>query len=274
MALVTTTHPDPIADPTQATPVEIDTVLADRQHRLNQATQYARFYREQSERYPSYAKDAERYKAEAATLAAEIKPLNAEFVRRGGWNRYYLVLNSNGHVHREMDCNTCFPTTQYGWVTDLSDCDEDAAVVEYGESMCTICFPNAPTNPAFSGPGRRNQEAKDARAAEKAEREAAKRAKQIFAKDGTLGIRYPRWEDGSWQEVDGKNVWVKTGYSFETVNTKVAARNALSGLVQDEFFGSKDYRKEAIEILVEALERHGIDTAGVIERAKKKAARG
>ena len=57
-----------------------------------------------------------------------------------------------------MDCTTCFPTTQYGWLVNLADCDEDAMIEEWGEMACTVCFPTAPTNPNYTpaqppGPG-------------------------------------------------------------------------------------------------------------------------
>jgi hypothetical protein len=95
------------------------------------------------------------------------------------WNRYFLVTSSDGHVHRGMNCATCFATTEYGWLPELADCDEDAMIAEFGEKACTVCFPDAPANPAFHAPGSRDREAIEARAAEKAQREAAKFAKRL-----------------------------------------------------------------------------------------------
>ena len=66
-----------------------------------------------------------------------------------------------------MGCSTCFPTTEYAWLVELADCDEDAMIVDYGEKACTVCFPGAPANPHFNGPGRRDREALAARQAEK-----------------------------------------------------------------------------------------------------------
>lgn len=94
---------------------------------------------------------------------AEAAPYEAEYKSRS-WNRYFLVKQANGHVHRGTHCTTCFLGTQYGWLTNLSDCDEGQMIEEYGEHACTVCFPNAPVNPFFI----KSQE----------EREAADKAKE------------------------------------------------------------------------------------------------
>jgi len=61
-----------------------------------------------------------------------------------GWSRFFLVTNSGGHIHRDQSCTTCFPTTQYGWLYELSGLTEAEAVEEYGEILCSICYPSAP----------------------------------------------------------------------------------------------------------------------------------
>lgn len=61
-----------------------------------------------------------------------------------GWSRFFLVQASNGHIHRDMACSTCFPTTQYAWLPELSGLGEAAAVEEYGAILCSICYPSAP----------------------------------------------------------------------------------------------------------------------------------
>lgn len=85
--------------------------------------------------------------AKRDALNAEMRPFDEEFRRRGGWNRYYLV--QGGHVHREMSCSTCYPSTQFGWLPNLSDCDENAMVEEHGDNACAICFPAVLNHPAF-----------------------------------------------------------------------------------------------------------------------------
>lgn len=106
------------------------------------------------------------HRATAAKVGAEIEEREAEFRARGGWNRYFLVLNNNGHVHRERTCSTCFATTSYGWLPELSDCDEAAMVAEYGTSACTVCFPDAPTSKAWQDAAAREKAEAEAKAAE------------------------------------------------------------------------------------------------------------
>ena len=62
-----------------------------------------------------------------------------------GWSRFFLVTSSPGHVHSSMYCSTCRPTTTYGWLPELSGKDEPEAVAELGPTLCSVCFPSAPT---------------------------------------------------------------------------------------------------------------------------------
>lgn len=87
--------------------------------------------------------------AEVARITEAVNTLEDEFDRRGGWHRYFWVTGNNGHIHREMTCSTCYPTTQFVWLTHLSDCDEREMVAQYGERACTVCFPDAPTLPEW-----------------------------------------------------------------------------------------------------------------------------
>ncbi len=112
------------------------------------------------------------------TIRAETAELDAIYQARL-WNRYFLVTNGNGHVHREMTCRTCYPTTQYAWLPELSGCDEAEMITEFGEKACTVCFPDAPANPSYHAPGRRDREAIDARETAKAVRESVKAAKNL-----------------------------------------------------------------------------------------------
>lgn len=110
----------------------------------------------------------------------EIAGLDAIY-REQLWNRYFLVTNTGGHVHRNQACSTCHPTTGYAWLPELSGCDENAMIIDFGEQACTVCFPAAPANPAYHAPGRRNRDAIAARDAEKAARQAVKDAKRLTA---------------------------------------------------------------------------------------------
>jgi hypothetical protein len=120
--------------------------------------------------------------ARRVVLEAEIAPLNALY-RAHRWSRFFLVTNDNGHVHSSMACSTTFPTTKWAWLPELSGKTERDAVAEYGEKMCTICFPSAPAIAREIGPSRSAREAAAAKAtkdAAKAQRAEAARAKLLF----------------------------------------------------------------------------------------------
>ena len=185
-------------------------------------------------------------------LIAASAPYQLEYSRRP-WNRYFLVDNTNGHVHRGMDCTTCFPTTQYSWLVDLADCDEDAMIEEWGEMACTVCFPTAPTNPNYNRPSRRDREAQEARADEKAAREAAKAEKAIT-------------------DLDGSPLRLEGGYGV--IKTKVAARNELSSAFQSLVYYGLDHPNDyvsQIRHLAAVLTAAGVDWSKVPGNAIKKA---
>lgn len=86
-----------------------------------------------------------------AEVTAEIDRLDAEFTRRGGWSRFFLVQNAGGHIHNSLNCSTCnkFTSrgqsqTRFGWLPALSGQTEAEAVAEHGAILCTVCFPSAP----------------------------------------------------------------------------------------------------------------------------------
>ena len=58
-----------------------------------------------------------------------------------GWNRFFLVQ----HIHRSMSCSSFRWNTRVGWLPDVSGLTEAEAVAAHGETLCTICFPSAPT---------------------------------------------------------------------------------------------------------------------------------
>ena len=96
-----------------------------------------------------YQANLDEAREEFRVARAELKTLEAEWDRRGGWNRYPLVVNHDGHVHRNMHCSTTFPTTQWTLVTALSGMTENEMVENVGHMACTVCFPNAPVHPHF-----------------------------------------------------------------------------------------------------------------------------
>ena len=176
--------------PTQMTPAQIDTTIADLEDkifRLTRDRKYAEIRRDRTKAYavhPKYAADEvrqvyfrqnidkaegeiENINAKIADLDTQVQRFNHEYIERGRWNRYFLVTSSIGHVHRERTCSTCLPTTQYAWLPQLSDCVESDMVDQYGEKACTVCFPNAPVHPAFIRSVEEREAAEAAKAAKR-----------------------------------------------------------------------------------------------------------
>lgn len=75
-------------------------------------------------------------------ITARMQPLEAQYQARR-WARFFLVQNNDGHIHRERDCSTCYSTTSFVWLPQLSGCDEAAAVAVHGPMLCSVCFPSA-----------------------------------------------------------------------------------------------------------------------------------
>lgn len=141
---------------------------------------------------PDYVKALEGHREMLAALEAEQEPFVAEWRKRRGWTRYFLVTNGNGHVHRERNCPTCYPSTQFAWLPTLADHPESEMVAEFGEKACSVCFPTAPSLYAemkargeLSTSERRTQEEQAAKRAEKDAKAAAKAAKAITNPDGS-----------------------------------------------------------------------------------------
>lgn len=236
-------------------PAEIDAVLSDVWQRGQDAAgRLAQLKRPAAWRVAQDELVA-RYQAEFDQARRDAAPYEAEYARRGGWRRYFLVTNDGGHVHSGTGCSTCFPTTQYAWLVGLADKSEAEMVAEFGEAACTVCFPTAPTMTGFgdgtSAQARRTQAERDKRAAEKVTREADKATKAITAPDGRP---------------------LRVGY--DVLRTKVAAQRKLSDVVQAfGWYGPThpdDFAAQAHQ-LVEALAAAGIDPEPIIDRAARKA---
>lgn len=87
--------------------------------------------------------EREKLLATARELADEAKPLNDQYERER-WSRFFLVTNSNGHIHESMHCSTCYPRTMFAWLPELSGLTEADAVGAHGPHLCSVCFPTAP----------------------------------------------------------------------------------------------------------------------------------
>jgi hypothetical protein len=89
-----------------------------------------------------FAKLAERT-AVAEDIKAEIEALEDLYT---GWSRFFVVTSSSGHIHSSMHCSTCYHTTTYGWLPELSGKTEAEAVEAHGPALCSVCFPSAPVD--------------------------------------------------------------------------------------------------------------------------------
>jgi hypothetical protein len=121
-----------------------------------------------------------------ANLNAESLPYENEYVRRGAWSRYFLVQDTDGHIHRSMHCQTCNREgrpTRFSWLIELSGKDERDLTDEVGPNACTVCFPWAETIRAEFDAETRQIKA-DAKAAEKAEKARIAAEKGITTPEG------------------------------------------------------------------------------------------
>jgi hypothetical protein len=87
--------------------------------------------------------DAEVKEAYDSAQAAKIEYLDAD-KQYDGWSRFFLVNNTNGHIHRSLNCSTCTFRTEFSWLPSLSGLTESDAVEAHGSILCTICYPSAP----------------------------------------------------------------------------------------------------------------------------------
>jgi hypothetical protein len=120
-----------------------------------------------------------------AELKEKLATLNGFYT---GWSRAFLVRNSNGHIHKSRSCTTCFDTTNYVWLTEMSGRDELEIAYLAGEKACTICYAHAPSAYFLRECGLEDPEVVEARRirqARKAEIEAKRQKTGIWNPDGT-----------------------------------------------------------------------------------------
>jgi hypothetical protein len=123
---------------------------------------------------------------------ALLNPLNKTFAENG-WSRFFLVTNTNGHIHSSRDCSTCNDKTDFAWITTLSGLKEKDAVEQEGEILCTVCYPTAPSE-YTSGESKPKRIAREAREAEKKIRDEKKLAKLLTPTGEDLVIRGDTYE--------------------------------------------------------------------------------
>lgn len=191
-----------------------------------------------------------------AALYGEMAPFN-EVYERYHWSRFFLVLNNNGHIHSSTSCSTCFITTDFGWLPELSGLTEADAVEQQGEILCSVCFPSAPVA-WTSGTSKASKDAKAEREAAKAERLAKKREKALVPEDIDNGLLVVTGE--------GK-------YDREWIRTISAAKSWLTNAAAWGF-NHPSYPPDAVDLVARVLAvRIDSTTEAEIEAAKKRAAK-
>jgi hypothetical protein len=207
-------------------------------------------------------------------LDAEVYPREAQYNDRR-WTRYYLVDNTNGHVHKDEHCDTCFPTTRYAWLVEQSGMSAEDLVVLAGEKACTVCFPWAPVDilkqkTKLEAPERKA--ARLEREAKKAEREAKKAAKAIANPDGSP-LEVFDWRVPERQRQTRNGLVTEPAHDrFQTIATLAAARSWLAD--QYEAWRGNNGTHRNVNNVAEAIaHKEGKTAEVVIEEAKKRAAR-
>lgn len=205
---------------------------------------------------------------EAETLyrlaRAAAEPLEATYAEYR-WSRFFIVNNTNGHVHSSMHCTTCFVTTAFGWLPELSGGTEEEMVEQFGETACTVCFPSAPTMKGFedgtSAFAQLIQAERDAKVAVAEERAAKKNAKIL-----DTPVRVSRYG------------WV--GHTdTELIETVHAAKMQIKKYIDDAAspWSSREVDTtlvaESTARLVAALDAKGIDMTDSIAKWTKAAAK-
>lgn len=252
-----------------ATPPVIDAILAELDYErwvavtracdFRKAAQEARDYvhydwrtrvktpRPDLERAEKLGKLADEQELIAAIKADEMAPYEGEFDRRGGWTRAFLVVtNGDGHVHRSQRCYTCYPTTQFHWVTDFSGHDEAEIVDAAGERACTICYPTAPAE-VLNRPTAIFSKDEEAKRAAREEREAKRAAK------AALEVIDP---------VTGKTL-------FKT--ERGATNEIASRLDAYARYENDEYLEKAKKIVAAVAAKRGVDPAGLLDELLVKA---
>jgi hypothetical protein len=229
-------------------------------------------------------RNAERLLSEHADAESKLednsetqRPLHEEYNRRP-WSRAFLV--TDGHVHRAMECSTCFETTRFTWLVDLSGKDETEIVALAGERACTVCYPTAPTlrdfekaSPLFTEEEAERAKAREQRAAEKVARNAKKIAAGLTA-DGSEFVCSWREENG--RRWDGATRTYVDGPVEHTERFKTE-KAAVQWVVQERSWGQEGPRtaekRPAFDAIYQAVAtKHGKTVDQVITEVDAKVA--
>lgn len=267
--------------PSEMTPSEIDTILADLWERRSKIEHYL----EQSQRWlerdearqakgeftpqiEDWREAIEKHEAEIAALDNEAFPYEAEYGTRR-WRRFFLVTNNNGHVHTSMECSTCFPETRYAWMPQYSGMTDEEIVERESYRACTVCLPIAPAEQKAA----RERHTREQREAKRAEREAkkneklrkqAERAEKFLAKvEKQIAKSFGSW-DKLWAEYSLHGHDGKKSLYDATFDMPAQVGNYLYDEMQERETMARTTNRRAIP------SRHFTDPKQTIAEAREK----
>lgn len=213
-------------------------------------------------------------------ILMEIHPYDDEFDSRGGWNRAFIV--SGGHVHKSMQCSTCFETTDFNWLPEYSGKDESEIVEAAGDRACTVCYPSAPVN-VLNRPSKMLTPDERKKEEDRVERERKREQKKREAAE--KGITNP---DGTPLKIDGYTLKSERSAEIQLVDIISDIRFKEYDLDRgdvyeqygDDWMNHHDHWRNLIEkdkknvdILVDALaNKRGVSREEVLESVERKAA--
>jgi hypothetical protein len=230
--------------------VKIDTELSELHNqrwsiieKIASAEDSLKFYQKH---YPNRAEEISKCEDKIATFKDELFKVGSHILDldaiydQDPWTRAFLVINSNGHVHSSLDCNTCFPTTRYNWLIQYSNDDENTIVEDAGKDACTVCYPSAPAE-VLNRPSRIVTADKIAKAQAKAEREAkkAERIAKEKANAPTASGQPLTYKEGKWtREIKTERSAITEWYSQYA--------NSQREIVT-EYYDGKPHTEESIQ---------------------------
>ena len=256
--------------------VKIDTDLSELHNqrwdiceKIVSARESLEFYKKH---YPARTEEISKYEGKIVIFKDQLYKVNIEITglnkiySQDPWTRAFLVINSNGHVHSSMDCNTCFDTTRYNWLVQYSNDDENTIVEDAGKDACTICYPSAPAE-VLNRPSRIVTADKIAKAQAKAERDAKKavRIAKEKANAPTSSGEFLTYKEGKWTRViktertaviEWADLQSKIGREIVTHYYNGEAHSAESIQQQKD---DKAFAQEIADLIARNLaEKHGV----------------